>query len=90
MTRTIDGRQEAVVKRAEEQAAASDRMALASHRLNIMAALFFPLATLSGVFGTTLTENWTWSLAAGPFLLFVAVGLLAGILLAYFVSSNRH
>ncbi len=79
----------AVVKRAEEQAAASTKMALASHRLNIMAAIFFPLATLSGIFGTTLTENWSWSQTPVPFYIFIAVGFVAGILLASFVSWKR-
>ncbi len=85
---TKDSMDVAVVKRAEEQAKASDQMALASHRLNIMAAIFFPLATLSGIFGTTLTDNWTWSRTPLAFLLFVIGGLLAGIILAIFVSSR--
>ncbi len=36
----------AVVRRAEEQARASHQMTSSAHRLNIMAALFFPFATL--------------------------------------------
>ncbi len=79
----------AMIKRAEEQAAASDRMAVASHRLNLMAALFFPLATLSGVFGTTLTDNWSWSESSQGFLLFLIVGLVTGVLLAAFVNSRQ-
>ncbi len=85
---TKDSMDVAVVRRAEEQARASDQMAVASHRLNIMAAVFFPLATLSAVFGTTLTDNWTWSESPYAFLLFVAGGLLVGIVLAVFVSSK--
>lgn len=79
----------AIVKRAEEQASASDRMSAAAHRLNIMAALFFPLATLSGVFGTTLTDGWSWAKTADPFIVFLAVGLVSGIVLTYFVGSEQ-
>ncbi|MCA9133816.1 MAG: hypothetical protein KDA45_11705 [Planctomycetales bacterium] len=75
----------AVVRRAEEQALASHRMGVAAYRLNTMAALFFPLATLGTIFGTTFTENWSWSRTAAPFLLFMIVGLLSGLALAVFV-----
>jgi hypothetical protein len=40
-----------VAKRAEEQAHASHRMAAAAHRLNILAAFFFPIITLTAIFG---------------------------------------
>lgn len=78
----------AVVKRAEDQAAASDRMARAAHKLNMMAALFFPLATLGSIFGTTLTDNWSWADTPQPFLLFLTGGLVSGVLLAMFVGSR--
>lgn len=80
----------AVVRRAEEQAAASQQMTVAAHRLNLMAALFLPLATLSGVFGTCFTEGWSWSETAGPFTLFLLVGLLGGLILAAFVTRVHN
>lgn len=43
-----------VAKRAEEQAQASRRMATASHRLNVLAAFFFPIITLMAIFGADL------------------------------------
>lgn len=43
-----------VARRAEEQAQASHRMAAASHRLNILAAFFFPVITLAAIFGVDL------------------------------------
>lgn len=76
----------AVVRRAEEQAESSKQQAEAVHRLNKMAALFFPLATLGTIFGTTLTENWSWSQTPFAFASFVVGGLLAGWALASFVS----
>jgi hypothetical protein len=78
----------AVVRRAEEQAQASNRMSVTAHRLNVLAALFFPLATLGEVFGTTLTENWSWSQTATPFLLFLWGGALSGLILAMFISRQ--
>lgn len=78
----------AVVRRAEEQAASSHRMSVAAHRLNTMAAIFFPLATSGAVFGTTLTDNWSWSQSAIPFASFVLAGLVAGIALAAFVNRR--
>lgn len=78
----------AVVKRAEEQAAASHRMLVSAHRLNLLAALFFPFATLGAIFGTTLTDNWTWSQSWINFAIFIAVGLIAGAGLARFISRD--
>lgn len=81
----------AVIRRAEQQAAASERMALGAHRLNVLAALFFPVATLGAVFGTSLTEEWWMSYSVLPFTAFVAVGLLSGIVLALFITrGERH
>ena len=76
----------AVIRRAELQAAATDRMSTSAHRLNILAALFFPIATLGAIFGTTLTEDWPLSESVIPFALFVAVGLSAGLILAAFIT----
>lgn len=43
-----------VAKGAEQQAQASQRMAEGAHRLNILAAFFFPIVTLTAVFGVDL------------------------------------
>ena len=40
-----------IARRAEEQALASNRMAAASHRLNMLAAMFFPILTLTAIMG---------------------------------------
>lgn len=80
----------AVVRRAEEQAMASQQMSVAAHRLNTLAALFFPLATLGAIFGTTLTDNWSWSNSPIGFYMFLATGLITGGLLALFVNRKSH
>lgn len=46
-----------VARRAEEDARNSRRMAAASHRLNVMAAIFFPIATLATIFGMNLRSG---------------------------------
>lgn len=78
----------AVVRRAEEQARASHSMLVSAHRLNVLAALFFPFATLGAIFGTTLTDNWSWSQDWRPFAVFIAIGTLCGALLATFITRE--
>jgi hypothetical protein len=78
----------AVIRKADEQARATHQMTVASHRLNMLAALFFPFATLGAIFGTTLTDNWTWSETYIPFAMFLGTGLLMGLILAAFVARN--
>jgi len=78
----------AIIRQAEEQAKSSEQMSVASHRLNLMAAIFFPLATLGGIFGTTLTDGWSWSQTAAPFILFLIVGLISGAILVGFVGKK--
>src|SRR5688572_19977866 len=77
----------AVAKRAEEQSAASHRMEVASHRLNMLAAFFFPLATLSAILGVNLAHGLeAKEYAPWPFWIFVASGTLMGVLLTLFMS----
>jgi hypothetical protein len=80
----------AMVRKADEQAKASHRMAVASHRLNIFAALFFPFATLGAIFGTTLTDNWSWSRSAAPFILYLGSCLVIGVILTFFVVGRGN
>lgn len=72
----------AVARRAEQQAAASHRMAVAAHRLNVLAAFFFPIATLTAIFGVNLKHGWEEAWPPYPLLILIAAGLLSGALLA--------
>ena len=74
-----------VAKRAEEQALASNRMAVAAHRLNILAAFFFPIAALSSLFGVNLPSGLEKMAPPTVFLTVLVVGLLLGGLLAAYV-----
>lgn len=77
----------AVAKRAEEQSAASHRMEVAAHRLNMLVAFFFPLATLSAVLGVNLAHGFESDAhAPWPFLIFVATGTMLGLLLTAAMS----
>lgn len=77
----------AIIRRADEQASSTHQMTVAAHRLNMLAAMFFPFATLGAIFGTTLTDNWSWSHSALPFVLFLITGLLIGIVLAGVIAK---
>lgn len=78
----------AVAKKSEEQAAASHQMAIQSHRLNLLVAFFFPLATLTAVFGSNLDHGLD-RLVAQPYLFYavIGVGLLFGSMLAGYLAT---
>ncbi len=79
-----------MARRAEEQAASSRRMAVSAHRLNLLAAFFFPIATLSAVLGVNLKHGWEQVSAPWPFLAMLAVGLALGLILKSFVTEQPH
>ena len=78
----------AIARRAEEEAQSSRKMAVSAYRLNLLAAFFFPLATLSAVFGTNMDHGLEHRSAPWPLLGLVVVGLLAGSILAAMVSRG--
>lgn len=87
-----------IAKRTEEQAESSHRMAVSSHRLNILAAFFFPMVTLSALFGVNLKHGLEETQSASnlasasppslPFLLLIAVGIALGFAIKSFVNAN--
>jgi hypothetical protein len=79
----------AVARRAEEQTEASRRMAISAHRLNMLAAFFFPLVTLCAIFATTLRHGLEDVDPPLPFLVLVGLGLLAGIVLTVIVAPSK-
>jgi len=88
-TGTRSGLEYAIALRAEEQAQSSQRMAVASHRLNLLAAFFFPLATLSAVFGVNLQFGLENRPGPWPFLVVMGVGLLMGVFLTSIIAPRR-
>lgn len=77
-----------MARRAEEQAESSGRMARSAHRLNLLAAFFFPIATLSAIFGVNLAHGWEEAAAPLPFLAMLAFGLALGFVLKSFVTED--
>jgi purine-cytosine permease-like protein len=66
-------------------------MAVSSHRLNMLVAFFFPIATLTAVFGANLSHPLERYLPP-PYAFFavLAAGLLFGCVLAgYLLSTSR-
>lgn len=79
----------AVAWQAEQQAESSYQMAVGTHRLNLLVAFFFPIATLMAIFGANLRhglEGWDQLRAPLPLLAVLAGGLISGALLTRFVT----
>jgi hypothetical protein len=68
----------------------SYEMAVASHRLNLLVALFFPIATLSSIFGMNMAHGLENTAAPETFYAVLVVGLVAGLILAIGVARRPH
>ncbi|MEM6656112.1 MAG: hypothetical protein AAF596_09935 [Planctomycetota bacterium] len=80
-----------IARRSEEQAESARRQAKAAHRLNILAALFFPVVTAASLFGAGLShglEEFDRLNAPLPLLALVAGGVTLGVVLAAFVTRK--
>lgn len=77
-----------IARQAEEQARRGHEMAVSAHRLNLLAALFFPIATLSAIFGMNLDHGL--DIAGNPLAFWgvLAVGFVGGLLLAGVIASR--
>ncbi len=81
----------AVAQRAEEEVESNRRVEAAGHRLNILAAFFFPLVTMAAFFGMELRsglEPWAEKYAPLPVLAILGVGLLLGAILTAFITRK--
>jgi hypothetical protein len=79
----------AVAWQAEQQAESSYQMSVATHRLNMLVAFFFPIATLTAVFGANLRhglEGWDRAAAPIPLAAVIAAGLFCGLILTGFIA----
>lgn len=71
-------------RKAEEQAEQGQQMAQAGHRLNVLAAMFFPLATMAALLGMNVPHGLEQAQPPGAFLLVLVLGLSLG----WFVKST--
>ena len=79
-----------IARRSEQQAEASHQMAVSSHRLNVLAAFFFPIATLSAIFGVNmrfgLEQDRMNSIV--PFVSMLLLGLVTGFVLKSLITRK--
>ncbi len=80
----------ALAKKTEEQTAAAHQMALASHRLNLLAAFFFPIVTLCSIFGVSL-QHGVEDIIKPPFAFLgvIGIGLVMGFILCSILAATR-
>lgn len=77
-----------VAFQAEQQAAQGHAMAVSAHRLNLLAALFFPIGALAAVFGMNLSHGLDRFDSPALFWTVLAAGLVTGIVLALGIASR--
>ncbi len=77
----------AVARREEEQADSGQQMAESAHRFNLLAAVFFPLVTISAIFGMNFRHGFE-NVDREPmvFWLIVVGGLILGLLIKSMLS----
>lgn len=87
---THNGLNFTMARQSEQQAKNSRRMAVSAYRLNLLAAFFFPLATLAALFGVNLEHGFENAAAPLPFLGVVVFGLILGFVLQSFVTQDSY
>lgn len=77
-----------VAQRAELQSQRSYEMAVSAHRLNLLAALFFPITALSSVFGMNIANGLELFSTKIMFWGVLGVGFLAGLMLTMLIAKK--
>ena len=72
-----------LARKSEEQAAQSERIAKAGHRLNLLAAIFLPVTALGGLFGMNLHHGFEEASPALFWMVTLSAGVAGGVLLAW-------
>jgi hypothetical protein len=76
-----------VARQSEEQAQRSYEMAVSAHRLNVLAAIFLPVATLSAIFGMNLEHGLAIQDNPAIFWIVLAAGFVVGVLLTGVITN---
>jgi len=82
------GLEYAMALQAERQADHSRAMAISSHRLNRLVAIFFPIATVATVFGANLKFGFEEAYFPVPFWVMVGSTILLGLILNMVMMSK--
>lgn len=77
-----------VAQRAEQQSQRTYEMAVSSHRLNILAAIFFPITAMSSVLGMNVVSGLEFLPASTTFWAVLLIGFGSGLLLARVISNK--
>jgi hypothetical protein len=75
-----------LARQAEDQARSSHAMSVSAHRLNLLAAFFFPIATLAAIFGANLEHGLEDLSPPLPFVALIVAGLVLGFGLRAFIT----
>jgi Na+/H+-dicarboxylate symporter len=84
-----NGLEFAIARQGEEQAESSSRMAAAAHRLNVLVALFFPIATFGAIFNMSMRHGLEdFDARYGPWVMWALVGaaLVLGIVITRIIT----
>ena len=77
-----------VARHAEHQAEVTHQMSVAGYRLNLLAATFFPIATIGTIFGMNLTHGFEGPGFGGLFWFLLVFGLMSGVALAAVIAKR--
>jgi len=77
-----------VAKQAETLTQSSHSMAVSSHRLNILAAFFFPITVITAMVGVSYREVAAGAFPLWGFLLTMVAGVALGALLTYLITRK--
>jgi len=77
-----------VAQRAEQQSQRTYEMAVSSHRLNLLAAVFFPITAMSSVLGMNVVSGLEFLPASTTFWAVLLIGFGSGLILARVISDK--
>ena len=79
-----------IARQAERQAQSSYQMALSAHRLNVLAAFFFPITAISSLLGVNYKEVIAGTFPPSLFMGAVAIGLCIGLVIMRLISPRNR
>jgi len=77
-----------IARQAEHQSEATYQMSVAGYRLNLLAAAFFPIATIGAIFGMNLKHGLEGETNTAVFWLLLVAGLMSGFVLAALIARK--